>query len=190
MIDDIRSRLLKSVDVKVKAAEACAESVARAAEMLIACLKDGHRVYLCGNGGSAADCQHVAGELVNRFLIDRDALPAVALTTDTSILTSVANDYDFEEVFARQVSALVREGDCLVAISTSGNAANVLKAAAAAHAQGATVIALTGEAGGQLARLADCLIATPSDETPLVQETHIALLHILCEQIEKALFQT
>ena len=188
MKEDIQSWLLKSIDVKVKAVDACADATAEAAAMLIACLRDGHRVYLCGNGGSAADCQHVAGELVGRFRLDRKGLPVVALTTDSSILTSVANDYDYEEVFARQVSALAAEGDCLVAVSTSGNAVNVQKAAAAAHEVGAKVIALTGEGGGQLKQLADCLIAVPSDETPHIQETHITVLHALCEQVERALF--
>lgn len=190
MKENIRTWLLQSIDVQVKAVDLCAEDAARAAEMLIECLRQGHRVYLCGNGGSAADCQHVACELVGRFMTDRQALPAVALTTNTSIITAVANDYDYEEVFARQVSALVSEGDCLVALSTSGNAVNVCKAAAAARQQKALVIALTGESGGQLKGLADCLIAVPSDVTPHVQETHIAILHVICGLIEKALFQS
>ena len=190
MIEDIRTWLLKSIDVKVKAADVCVEPAARAAEMLVECLRGGHRVYLCGNGGSAADCQHVAAELVGRFQVDRKGLPAVALTTDTSVLTSVANDYDYEEVFARQVTALAAEGDLLLALSTSGNAVNVLKAASAAHDRGAKVIALTGQSGGKLKDLADCLIAVPSDRTPHIQETHITLLHAISELVERNLFQS
>lgn len=190
MNEEIRTWLLKSIDVKVKAVDVCTEPTARAAEMLVACLKTGGKVLLCGNGGSAADCQHVACELVGRFLVDRRGLPAVALTTDTSVLTAVANDYDFERIFARQVEALGAEGDCLVALSTSGNAVNVLKAADAARAAGLKVIALTGAGGGQLGALADCHIAAPSDVTAHVQETHIALLHVICQLIEKALFES
>ena len=158
MIDDIRNQLLASIDVKTRSLEACVADTERAAQMLIGCLKAGRRIYLCGNGGSAADCQHVACELVGRFMLDRRALPAVALTTDTSILTSVANDYDYEEVFARQVSALAREGDVLVALSTSGNSTNIIKAAVVAHQHGAKVVALTGAGGGRLKEQADCLI--------------------------------
>jgi D-sedoheptulose 7-phosphate isomerase len=187
MQEDIRSWLLRSVDVKVKAVEECTEALAQAAEMIIECLASGGKVLLCGNGGSAADCQHVAGEMVGRFQTDRRALPAVALTTDTSILTAVANDYDFEHVFVRQVQGLGAEGDCLVALSTSGNARNVLKAADAAHEAGLKVVALTGEDGGQLKQLADCHIAAPSDVTAHIQEAHIAMLHALCYLVEKSL---
>ncbi len=188
MTDDIRRQLLESIDVKTRALEACVDDTQRAAEMMIECLKGGGRIYLCGNGGSAADCQHVACELVGRFMLDRKALPAVALTTDTSIMTSVANDYDYEEVFARQVAALATEGDLLVALSTSGNSANILKAAVVAHQHKAHVVALTGADGGQLKELADCLIAVPSDVTPRIQETHITLLHVICATVEKSLF--
>jgi len=189
MKEDIRARLLKSIDVKVKTADQCAEATAQAAQILTECLRGGHTVYLCGNGGSAADCQHIAAELVGRYRKDRQALAAVALTTDTSVITAVANDYDFEEVFARQVSALVKQGDCLIALSTSGQSVNVQKAAAVARSLGAVVIALTGEGGGKLRELSDCLIAVPSTDTPRVQETHITLLHIICELAEKSLFQ-
>lgn len=189
MKDEIRSWLLRSIDVKVKTVDACTDSAARAAEMLIECLKGGHKVLLCGNGGSAADSQHVACELVGRFQVDRKALAAIALTTDTSVLTAVANDYDYEQIFMRQVQALGSSGDCLVALSTSGNTVNVLKAADAARSQGMKVIALTGETGGQLKNMCDCLIAVPSTVTAHVQEAHITVLHVICELVEKALVQ-
>jgi D-sedoheptulose 7-phosphate isomerase len=189
MKDDIRSWLLRSIDVKVKTVDACTDAVAQAAGMLIECLQGGHKVLLCGNGGSAADSQHVACELVGRFMVDRRGLPALALTTDTSVLTAVAHDYDYERVFARQVQALGQEGDCLVALSTSGNATNVLKAADAARVAGLKVIALTGETGGQLKNMADCLIAVPCDVTAHVQEAHIAILHVICELVEKSVLE-
>lgn len=189
MIEDIRNQILQSIDVKVKAAELCAGAIEQGTNLMIEALKAGHTIYLCGNGGSAADCQHVACELVGRFRLDRPALPAVALTTDTSILTAVANDFDYGEVFARQVAGLVRAGDVLLALSTSGNATSVLKAAALARQRKAKVIGFTGDTGGQLKQLADCLVAVPSDETPRIQESHITILHIMCGLIEKALFK-
>jgi len=184
MIEDIRNQLLASIDVKTRTLDACVADTQRAAQLMIDCLKAGGRLYLCGNGGSAADCQ-----LVGRFMLDRKALPAVALTTDTSILTSVANDYDYEEVFARQVAALVREGDLLLAISTSGNSTSVIKAAVVAHQHNAKVVALTGAGGGRLKELADCLIAVPGETAPRIQEVHITLLHIICALIERALYK-
>jgi D-sedoheptulose 7-phosphate isomerase len=189
MIDDIRNQLLASIDVKTRTLETCVPDTQRAAQLIIDCLKAGGRLYLCGNGGSAADCQHVACELVGRFMLDRKALPAVALTTDTSILTSVANDYDYEEVFARQVAALVREGDILLALSTSGNSTSVIKAAVVAHQHHAKVIALTGAGGGRLKELADCHIAVPGETAPRIQEVHITLLHIICALVERALYK-
>ena len=189
MKDAIRSWLLKSIDVKVKTVDVCTDSVAQAAELLIECLRGGHKMLLCGNGGSAADSQHVACEMVGRFQVDRRALAAIALTTNSSILTAIANDYDYEQVFLRQVQALGQAGDVLLALSTSGNTLNVLKAADAARSQGLKVIALTGETGGQLKNLSDCVIAVPSTVTAHVQEVHITVLHVLCELVEKALVQ-
>lgn len=185
MHETIRNHLLQSIDVKVRAAELCVDAAVQAAETIIGVLRQGGTLYLCGNGGSAADCQHMASELVGRFRLSRPGLRAVALTTDSSILTSIANDFDFEEIFARQASAFVTEKDCLLAISTSGDSANVNKAAAVARQRKAKVIALTGESGGQLKQLADCLIAAPTSETPLVQELHITLLHVICDLVEK-----
>ena len=185
MHEIIRNHLLQSIDVKVRAADMCTQSAADAASIIINVLRQGGTVYLCGNGGSAADCQHVASELVGRFKLSRPGLRAVALTTDSSIITSIANDFDFEEIFARQVSAFITDRDCLVAISTSGNSANINKAAAIARQREAKIIALTGESGGKLKQLADCLIAAPSSETPHVQELHITLLHVICDIVEK-----
>lgn len=145
----------------------------------------GRTVFFCGNGGSAADAQHLAAEFVGRFVRERDGLPAIALTTDTSILTAVGNDYGFDTVFSRQVKALARPGDLVVGLSTSGNSANVLAAFAAAQKAGATTIAFTGRSGGKMKEIADCTIAVPADVTARIQEMHIMIGHILCEWIDE-----
>jgi len=152
----------------------------------IACLASGGKLLVCGNGGSAADAQHLATELVCRYRIERPAVAAVALTTDSSALTAIANDYGFDRVFARQVEALARPGDMLVAISTSGNSANVVEAAREAKDRGCTVVALTGEDGGRLATHADLVVAAPSRTVARIQETHELVLHILAEGAERA----
>ena len=157
-----------------------APSIAAAAEAMIKSLRAGGKIMLCGNGGSAADAQHLAAELVGRYLKDRAPLAALALTVDTSALTAIANDYAFEEVFARQVTGLGRPGDLLLALSTSGESANVLAAVAAAKAKGIATIALTGAGGGRLAPLADLAIRVPAARSNAVQELHIAVGHILC----------
>lgn len=146
------------------------------------------KILIAGNGGSAADAQHFAGELVSRFYFDRPALAAIALTTDTSILTAVGNDYGYEDVFCRQVQALGQSGDVFIAISTSGNSPNILKAIAAAKAQGLVVVGLTGRSGGKMRALCDVCLCAPSDSTPHIQECHIVLEHALCACIEEALF--
>lgn len=153
-------------------------------ETIASCIEDGGTVFLCGNGGSAADCQHIAAELVGRFKKERRGYPAVALTTDTSILTAVGNDYGFENVFSRQVEALVRNGDVLLCFSTSGNSDNVINAARAAKDRRAVVLAFTGHDGGKLARVADVTLRVASDDTARVQECHILAGHALCEMIE------
>lgn len=157
------------------------------AETLRNCLRNGGTIYLCGNGGSAADCQHVAGEFVGRFLRERRPWPAVALTTDTSILTAVGNDYGFEQVFARQVRALARPGDVVAGISTSGKSPNVLLAIEAAKTIGAATIAFTGAPGGPLAELTDVAFRAPSSHTPRIQEMHLLAWHLLCDRVEEAL---
>jgi D-sedoheptulose 7-phosphate isomerase len=154
------------------------------ADLMSETLRSGKKVLLCGNGGSAADAQHIAAELVGRYEAERQALPAIALTTDTSALTALANDYDFERIFARQVDALAVEGDCLVAISTSGNSPNVIAAVMAARKRGCKVIGMTGAKGKKLAGLCDACIVVPSDRTARIQEAHITIAHIWCEIID------
>jgi D-sedoheptulose 7-phosphate isomerase len=151
-------------------------------------LRGGHRTFLFGNGGSAADAQHIAAELVSRYLRDRPGLPVVALTVNTSSLTAIANDYSYDAVFARQLEALGRAGDMAIGISTSGNSRNVLLAIETAKRKGMTSLGLTGQGGGQLRGLVDRCICVPSGETPRVQESHILIGHILCEIVERELF--
>lgn len=156
---------------------------------LTECFQRGGKVLLCGNGGSAADAQHVAGEFVNRFRFDHAPLPAIALTTDTSILTAIGNDSDFEFVFARQVEALGRPGDVLVGISTSGKSPNVLRALEAARRLGLIIIGFTGERGLQFMQpLCDLCLAIPSNDTPRIQEAHIFVWHVVCEEVERQIF--
>lgn len=147
-------------------------------------LKDGHKILLCGNGGSAADSQHIAAEFVGRFVKERQGLPAIAFTTDTSILTAVGNDYGYDEVFRRQVEALGREGDVLIGISTSGNSTNVVKAFEQAKKQGVTTIAFTGPKVSKMSRLADITLQVPAAVTARVQECHIMVGHMICEYID------
>ena len=161
----------------------CAD-IATAAEMLVGCLAAGGRIHICGNGGSAADAQHIACELVGRFLLNRRALPAVALSTNSSILTCVANDYDFESVFARQVEALARPPDVLWAISTSGNSPNVLAAAEAARRLGVKVLGFAGGDGGTLRGLSDVCFVAPAEGSFAVQQIHQIAYHVLCEIVE------
>ena len=165
-----------------------ARAVAEAAEALVATLESGGTVYFCGNGGSAADAQHLAAELSGRFRTDRPALAAVALTTNSSALTAIGNDYGFEQVFSRQLEGLGVAGDVLVAISTSGESANVSRAIEVAHRQGLTVIGMTGPAGRRFAALCDLALVAPGRTTPFVQEGHIAMGHTLCGLVERALF--
>jgi len=164
--------------------------VARAGALLVERLRQGRKVLSCGNGGSAADAQHFSSELLGRFEAERSSLPAIALTTDTSTLTAVGNDYGFDHVFARQVSSLGNEGDVLLAISTSGNSKNVLAAIEAAHANRLAVVALTGRDGGKLAGLlkpADIELRVPSGRTARIQEVHLLISHCLCELIDDSL---
>jgi phosphoheptose isomerase len=187
--DRVRSHLTESADLKLTVAEHLTPAIVSAADLIAAAFRDGGKVLLCGNGGSAADCQHLAAEFVNRLTkeFERPGLPAIALTTDSSILTAVANDAGAGEIFARQVQTLGRPGDVLIAISTSGASANMLRAVEAAHAAGLRTVALTGR-GGRLARLATVGIAVPSEATQHIQEAHLAIEHILCDLVERALF--
>lgn len=149
-------------------------------------LKNGNKLLIAGNGGSAADAQHFAAELVGRFLVDRKALPAVALTVDSSALTAIGNDYGFEQIFSRQVEALGSGGDVLFLISTSGNSTNLLRAAEAARQKGVTTVGLTGESGGKLKGLVDHCLCVPSSHTPRIQEMHLLLEHVICDELEQA----
>ena len=162
-------------------------AIEAAGALLIATLKQGGKILLCGNGGSAADCQHIAAELVVRYEKKRQAMAAIALTTDSSILTAHANDFDFETVFSRQVEGLGNNKDCLIAISTSGTSKNILKATEAAKAKGMTVIGLTGNEGGELSQLATLAVVVPSKVTARIQEAHILIGHWWCGVIEEAL---
>ncbi len=169
----------------VQAARLLAQEIEAAAQRIAQALAEGSKVLLCGNGGSAADAQHIAAELVGRFLKERRALPALALNTNTSIVSAIGNDYGFAEVFARQVAALGQAGDVLVAISTSGNSPNVLRAAETAQEKGLVVIGLTGASGGRLAALCDLCLRVPSASTPRIQEVHILIGHIISQLIEE-----
>ena len=160
----------------------------KAAKKIIETYKQGGRVYFCGNGGSAADAQHLSAELSGRFYFDRKPLAAEALHVNTSYMTAVANDYSFELVFAREVEAFCKKGDVLVGISTSGNSKNVIRAFETAKAKGVTTIAMTGKGGGNMASLSDILIAIPSNDTPRIQESHIMAGHIICQIVEEELF--
>lgn len=162
--------------------------IARCAELLAAALTAGNKILIAGNGGSAADAQHFAAELVGRFLMERRGLPALALTTDSSILTAVANDYGFERIFSRQVEALASPGDVVIGISTSGNSANILAALAAARQCGCTTIGLLGRDGGAMAARVDLPLIVGCNETPHIQEMHSTIIHLLCKLIEAQLF--
>jgi len=163
----------------------CLDDISRFAEACRTAIASGRTIYLMGNGGSACDCQHFAAELVGRFQKERQAMAAVALTTDTSILTALANDYSFEVVFSRQVEALVRPGDLVVGISTSGNSPNIMKALATANERGAVTVGLTGRSGGKMKALCDICICIPSDVTARIQEAHLLVEHLVCQRIEE-----
>lgn len=184
----IRRTIEDSIQVKADVLEQQVTTVVRVAGVLVHALRNGGKVVLFGNGGSAADAQHVAAELVNRFLMEREALPAMALTTNTSVLTSIGNDAAFEEVFARQVRALVQEGDVVVGISTSGNSPNVLKGVVAAKEKGGVTVGFTGRSGGKLRNLVDVCFCAPSEHTPCIQEAHITVWHAICGVVEQELF--
>jgi D-sedoheptulose 7-phosphate isomerase len=168
-------------------ARECLDDIARAAGLMRDAIASGRRLYFCGNGGSAADAQHIATEYVVRYMKTRRALPAVALTTDTSLLTAAGNDFGFDEIFARQVDALVTPGDVLVIHSTSGRSPNVLEAARRARTRGAKVVGLTATGGGALRTLCDVCIAVPTDRTDRAQELHLCIEHLICELIEEDL---
>jgi len=165
-----------------------ARTIETVARLCVKALRDGNKILLAGNGGSAADAQHLAAELVSRFYFDRPGLPAVALTTDTSALTAIGNDYGFERLFSRQVDALGRKGDVFIGLSTSGNSPNILKALDEARLKGLVTVGLTGQGGGRMAALCDHCLRMPSSETPRIQEGHIVVGHTVCALIEREMF--
>ena len=189
MIERIRQLARQSIETKRAFFDSHSDDVARAAHMVIATIQSGGKILIFGNGGSAADAQHIAAELVNRLNYDRPPIPAIALTTDTSILTSIGNDSSFDELFERQLRALGRAGDVAIAISTSGNSPNVLRAVAAARELGIITIGLAGRSGGKLAEEVDLALIVEAESTQHIQETHITIGHILCDIIEDALFK-
>lgn len=183
----IQQHFIASADLKYQAAEILSKPIAAAVQAILACVTSGGKVLACGNGGSAADAQHFAAEFIGRFERERPELGAIALTTDSSILTAVANDYDYASVFARQVRALGQAADVLLALTTSGNSANVLAAVEAAHERDMTVVALTGKGGGRLAhalRDTDVHICVPHERTMRIQEVHLLVLHCLCDGVD------
>jgi len=174
-----------------QASQILAADIARAAKLMTACIAAGGKILSCGNGGSAADAQHFSSELLGRFELERRSLAAVALTTDTSTITAVGNDYDYAEIFSRQIAGLGRDGDVLLAITTSGNSANVLRAIESAHQCGMRVVALTGKGGGKVPGMlsgADVEIRVPADRTVRVQETHLLVIHCICDLIDTEMF--
>lgn len=184
----ILTMIQESIETKQLFCAECVNDLETAARMIIDTFRAGRSVYVFGNGGSAADSQHLAGELVGRFRRERRALPCVALSTDTSVLTAWANDYAYETVFVRQVQAHVREGDLVIGISTSGNSRSVVDAVAEARRLGARTMGMTGAGGGKLAKQCDVCLKVPSKQTPRIQECHVLAIHILCELVEGALF--
>ena len=186
----VRKQLEQSIATmqKVLAEDAIHEAVVRAGEITAAAMKDGKKLMVCGNGGSAADSQHLVAEFVSRLTVDRPALRSIALTTDTSILTAIGNDYSYDNVFERQVEALGIKGDVLLAISTSGNSKNCVKALQLARRMGIHTVAYTGNGGGAMREYADLNVIVPSDTTMNIQESHLALEHIFCMVVERCYF--
>lgn len=182
-------RLRDLATVAAAAAETMSPDIAYAAEMVRATLAGGGTLFFCGNGGSAADAQHMATEYVVRYMKTRKAMAAIALTTDTSLLTAAANDFGFEAIFSRQVEALTRVGDLLIIHSTSGNSPNVLRAAEAAREKGVRVLSLSARDGGKLRALSDCCLLIPTDRTDRAQELHLCIQHLICEVVEETLSQ-
>lgn len=188
MKNKILTILEQSVATKTNFIRANLDAIATASENLADCLASGHKIMIFGNGGSAADAQHIAAEFVNRFAFDRRPLAAIALTTDTSILTSIGNDYSYDDIFVRQVLALGKKDDVAWGISTSGNSPNVVRALETAHSEGLMTLGLAGGNGGKMAPVCDHLLAVPGPNTARIQETHITVGHILCALVEEILF--
>jgi D-sedoheptulose 7-phosphate isomerase len=190
-LERVREHFTASITAKQASIGALSQVIVEVGEQMVSCLLAGGKILTCGNGGSAGDAQHFSSELLNRYARERPSLPAIALTTDTSTITSIANDYDYSQIFSKQISALAASGDLLLAISTSGNSENILTAITAAHAADIKVMALTGKDGGKLAGLLaadDIEIRVPSEVTARIQEVHLLVIHCLCDFIDEQLF--
>jgi DnaA initiator-associating protein len=190
-LDRIQTHFLDSIATKQHAVEVLVDPIHDAGELMVAALINGKKILCCGNGGSAGDAQHFSAELLNRFEQERPPLPAIAITTDSSTLTAIGNDYSYDEIFSKQVTALGQEGDILLAISTSGNSTNVIKAIDAAHERNMGIVVMSGKDGGRIAPLLgdkDVEIRVPSDRTARIQEVHLLVIHCLCDFIDTTLF--
>jgi len=191
MIERIKNNFTESIQTKIAAADALPNKIAKAGELMVKTMLNGGKILTCGNGGSAGDAQHFSSEMLNRYERDRPPLPAIALTTDTPTITSIANDYDFTQIFSKQVKALGQAGDILFAFSTSGNSKNVIEAMRAALAKDMLIITCTGKDGGEMAGLMgenDVEIRVPSNSTARIQEVHLLVIHSLCDLIDNQLF--
>lgn len=193
IMEQMKQHFQDSIATKTRALETLLPAIVKAGELMAGALWDDHKILSCGNGGSAADAQHFSAELLNRFEMERPSLPAIALTTDTSTLTAIANDYHYDEIFSKQIKALGRANDVLLAISTSGNSKNVMQAIRAAHERSMRVVALTGKDGGEMSSMLnaeDVEIRVPSATTARIQETHLLIIHCLCDFIDRRLFSS
>ena len=193
LFQHIKNNFNESIQTKIIVADTLVNHIAQAGELIVQSLLKHHKILSCGNGGSAADAQHFSSEMLNRFESERPSLPAIALTTDSSTVTSIANDYSFIEVFSKQIKALGSDGDILLAISTSGRSKNILQAIEAAHQRKMDIIALTGHDGGEITTLLsgnDIEIRVPAESTARIQETHLLIIHCLCDIIDRQLFES
>lgn len=191
LIQRVQQHFATSIEVKMAAAASLSETIVDASKKIAQSLLEDGKILICGNGGSAADAQHLASEMLNRFETERPSLPAIALTTDSSTITSIANDYHYHEIFAKQIRGLGRKGDILIAISTSGNSENIIEAAKTAHERAMPVIALTGFNGGKLAEYLDgddVEIRVPAESTARIQEVHLLIIHCFCDLVDQQLF--
>jgi D-sedoheptulose 7-phosphate isomerase len=190
MLAEIRSQLRSHCEVMTALERELSPAIESAVSLLVEAFNNGRKLLVMGNGGSAADAQHLAAEIVGRFKLERRALPAIAFTTDTSILTAVGNDYGFDQIFSRQMEALAEPGDVVIGISTSGNSPNVQAALEVARKKGCRTVALLGRDGGSIKSITELPLVVPSNDTPRIQEGHIAIIHIVCDLLEKKLFGT
>lgn len=188
MKNEIEKKMRESISVKEACIKNTLPEIEKSINTILDCYRNGGKIAIFGNGGSAADAQHIACEFVSKFRMERHSLPAIAFNANTSIITAVANDYSFERIFEKQVEGLVNKGDVVIGITTSGNSPNVIRGIEKANAIGAKTVALTGGSGGKIANVAEITIKVPSDDTPRIQESHITIGHIICEIVERELF--